>query len=63
MLLTITDVANILGKTEKAIYTMAYRGQLQYVKMGEYKTSPIRFRECDIDDYIQRNIVKAYAQN
>lgn len=62
-LLTITEVANILGKSEKAVYTMTYRGQLQYVKMGNYKNSPIRFRECDIDEYIQKYIVKAYVQN
>ena len=42
-LLTVPQVCEYLGCSKAAVYTMCYRGQLPYIKLGNGKNGAIRF--------------------
>lgn len=60
-LLTVEDVGKILCVSTKAVYQMVYMGKLDYVKLGPYRSSRIRFKQSDIDDYINKCSKQAFA--
>ena len=60
-LLTVEDVAKYLCVSTKAVYQMVYMGKLRYVKMGPYRSSRIRFIPSDIEEYINKCSIQAYA--
>lgn len=59
-LLTLKDASEMLAMTPTALYQMAYRGAIPYVKMGPAKQSPIRFRAADIEAFIEESVVPAF---
>ncbi len=60
-LLTVGDVAHILGVSTKSVYQMIYYGKLSYVKMGPFRSSRVRFKQTDIEEYVNRCSIEAYA--
>ncbi len=60
-LLTVSEVGDYLGVSVKSVYQMIYRGKLPYVKMGPYRSSRVRFRKPDIEAYINKCSIQAYA--
>ena len=59
-LLTAEEVGMILCVSTKAVYQMVYMGKLPYVKMGAYRSSPIRFKQEAIEAYIEKCCAKTY---
>ncbi len=59
-LLTLKEAAGMLAMTPTALYQMAYRGAVPYVKMGPARQSPIRFRIADVEAFIEESLVPAF---
>lgn len=59
-LLTLKEAAGMLAMTPTALYQMAYRGAVPYVKMGPARQSPIRFRLDDVEAFIEESTVSAF---
>ncbi|MFC1559174.1 helix-turn-helix domain-containing protein [Gemmatimonadota bacterium] len=47
------DVARILRVSEQTVRNMAYRGELQSVKIGSERNSPLRFEEDAVMELIE----------
>lgn len=66
-LLNVEQVAKQFGFNTKSIYQLVYRGSLPFVKLGDGRFSPIRFRQEDIDKYIadhtHRTIQQQFSGN
>lgn len=60
-LLTVSEVGDYLGVSVKSVYQMIYMGKLPYVKMGPYRSSRVRFRQSDIEEFINKCSIQAYA--
>ncbi len=54
MLLTVTDVADQFGWTERYVRDLCRGGDLPHVRVGKSRRS-IRFRQEDLDAYIEAN--------
>lgn len=61
-LLTVEQVAKQIGFKPKSIYQMAYRGQLPYTKLGLGIQSPIRFKQEDVDAFVERGYHRTIKQ-
>lgn len=67
-LLTVDELANMLGKTKKAVYCMVCRGTIPYIKLGNAgsnsegraKSGALRFDLATIQDYIASRSVNAF---
>jgi len=57
-LLTAKEVAELLGRHEQTVYTMARNGELASVKMG---SRSLRFRPSAIQAYLQSKEQEAAA--
>ena len=58
-LLTVNEVGEMLGITTKDVYQMVYKRKLSYVKMGTCRSSRLRFRQDDIERYINDCLYEA----
>jgi excisionase family DNA binding protein len=52
-LLTVTQAAEILGKSIDAVRKMVYRGDLPTVRMG---TRGVRFKREEITEYLNKRV-------
>jgi len=53
-LMTVDQVAALLGMSEKAIYNRVSRRAIPYIKLG----GSLRFRRSDIERWIKENTVQ-----
>lgn len=58
-LLTLDQVAEILGVTPRMVRELRAKNLIPYVKVGtgRFKDRLVRFRRSDIDAYIEENLV------
>ena len=61
-LLTVGEVSEFLGVSVKSVYQMIYMGKLSYVKMGPYRSSPVRFKQEEIMAFVEGCSIKAYRK-
>ncbi len=54
-LLTASQAGEYLSVATSTIRAYAYRGMLPFVKLGEGKWAPLRFRREDLESYIDEH--------
>ena len=59
-LLSTGELASYLGRSKSAIYSLVYRGQLPYVKMGHGKNGAIYFDLEQIEALIDSRTINAF---
>ncbi len=52
-LLTLRDVARLLGVSRSTVGRYVHEGRLQAIRLGDADTSPLRFRRSALDAFLQ----------
>jgi hypothetical protein len=60
ILLTPAEVASLYGFTPRQLQEWRAQGKGPRYVSGEGRTSPIRYRRVDVEEYVSRRVVKTY---
>ena len=60
-MLTVAEVAERLGTTERFPRRLIAERRIDYVKMGEARNAPVRIPESALLDFVAASTVKAVA--
>lgn len=61
-LVTPEEFAKQICFNTKSIYQLAYRKSIPFVKIGDSKQSALRFRQEDVDQFINAHTHKSLSQ-
>ena len=57
-LMTIPDVARRLQVNRQTVYTWIARGELEFLKLGPNRNSPVRVRASALDHFLRNHTVR-----
>ena len=60
-LLTVGEVAELLGTSERFPRRLIAEGRIDYVKLGESRNGPVRIPESALRAFVEAGTVKAVA--